>query len=496
VFSDGSGWNYGRFADPADPSFQLCARGRLLLGRSDRDHPAGLFERIGGFDTRYAPAYYEDTDLAFEVRKAGLRVLYQPASTVFHFEGITSGTDPNSGAKRFQAINQIKFIDKWRDALAQQPKGGMIDIAREHRARKRVLIIDATTPHPDEDSGSVRLVNLFRVLIAHNHKVSFFAENRAFDGRYTQALQQLGVEVLFHPYMPEPVRWFADHGAQLDAVFVSRHYVAAPLVDAIRHYAPRAKLVFDTVDLHYLREEREAALAGREDLRRGAATTKLAELRLVQKADVTLVVSPIEQELLQREVPNACVEVLSNVHEIAPMRVGFSARSDLFFVGGFQHQPNIDAMLWFVHQVWPLIEAELPGVRFHIAGSRMPDTIKALASASVIVHGFLPTLDAMLDGCRLSVAPLRYGAGVKGKVNQSMAHGQPVVATTVAAEGMYLTHEVDVLVADDATGFAREVVRLYTDEALWHRLADGGLANIATHFSFAAATRALQRVLD
>jgi glycosyltransferase involved in cell wall biosynthesis len=111
------------------------------------------------------------------------------------------------------------------------------------------------------------------------------------------------------------------------------------------------------------------------------------------------------------------------------------------------------------------------------------------------VHGFLPTLDEMLDRCRLSVAPLRYGAGVKGKVNQSMAHGQPVVATTVAAEGMYLKHEVDVLVADDAEAFAREVIRLYTDEALWTRLADGGLANIATHFSFAAATQALRRVL-
>ena len=359
-----------------------------------------------------------------------------------------------------------------------------------------MLIIDATTPHPDEDSGSVRLVNLMRVLIAHGHKVSFFAENRAFDGRYTQALQQLGVEVLYHPYMPEPVRWFATHGALLDAVLVSRHYVAAPLVDAIRHYAPQAKLIFDTVDLHYLREEREAALAGRDDLRRSAAATKLAELRQVQKADVTLVVSPIEQELLQREVPNARVEVLSNVHEIAPQRASFEGRTDLFFVGGFQHQPNVDAMLWFVHSVWPLIARDLPQARFHIAGSRMPDTIKALAAERVIVHGFLPSLDAMLDGCRLSVAPLRYGAGVKGKVNQSMAHGQPVVATTVAAEGMYLRNEVDVLIGDDAETFAAQVVRLYSDAALWQRLSEGGLANIATHFSFAAATAALKRVLD
>jgi len=295
--------------------------------------------------------------------------------------------------------------------------------------------------------------------------------------------------------MPEPTRWLRENGAQFDAVILSRHYVAAPLLEAVRHYAPKARLVFDTVDLHYLREEREAALSDREDLRRQAATTKLAELRLIRNSDVTLVVSPIEQELLQREVPGARIEVLSNVHEVVGRRAGFGERKDLFFVGGFQHQPNVDAMLWFVHAIWPQVAKALPDARFHIAGSKMPESIKALASERVIVHGFLPTLDALLDGCRLSVAPLRYGAGVKGKVNQSMAHGQPVVATTVAAEGMYLQHETDVLVADDAETFAREVIRLYTDEALWTRLADGGLANIATHFSFAAATQALRRVL-
>ena len=495
VFSDGSGWNYGRFGDPRDPAHNYVREVDYCSGAAIAV-PRAWFEQRGGFDGRYAPAYYEDTDLAFQVREAGLRVLYQPASTVFHFEGITSGTDTASGTKKYQVINQQKFLERWAEVLPKQPAPGTpIAVAREHRVAMRVLIVDATTPHPDEDSGSVRMVNLMRVLTALGHKVSFFAENRAFDGRYTEALQQLGVEVLYHPWMPEPTRWLRENGAQFDAAVLSRHYVAAPLVEAVRHYAPKARLVFDTVDLHYLREEREAALADREDLRRQAASTKLAELRLIRQSDVTLVVSPIEQELLQREVPGARIEVLSNVHEVVGRRAGFHERKDLFFVGGFQHQPNVDAMLWFVHAIWPQVAAALPDARFHIVGSKMPDSVKALASERVVVHGFLPSLDAMLDGCRLSVAPLRYGAGVKGKVNQSMAHGQPVVATTVAAEGMYLQHETDVLVADDAQAFAREVIRLYTDEALWTRLADGALANIATHFSFAAATQALRRVL-
>jgi GT2 family glycosyltransferase/glycosyltransferase involved in cell wall biosynthesis len=495
VFSDGSGWNYGRFGDPRDPAHNYVREVDYCSGAAIAI-PRELFAQRGGFDARYAPAYYEDTDLAFQVREAGLRVLYQPASVVFHFEGVTAGTDTTSGTKKYQVINQQKFLERWTAVLPMQPAPGTpIERAREHRVRQRVLIVDATTPHPDEDSGSVRMVNLMRVLGSLGHKVSFFAENRSFDGRYTEALQQLGVEVLYHPWMPDPTRWLREQGAAFDAVLISRHYIAAPLVDAVRRHAPKARLVFDTVDLHYLREEREAALADRDDLRRQAATTKLAELRLIRQSDVTLVVSPIEQELLQREIPGARIEVLSNVHEVVGRRAGFHERKDLFFVGGFQHPPNIDAMLWFVHAVWPQIAGALPDARFHIVGSKMPDAIKALASERVVVHGFLPSLDAMLDGCRLSVAPLRYGAGVKGKVNQSMAHGQPVVATTVAAEGMYLKHGTDVLVADDADAFAREVIRLYTDEPLWTRLADGGLANIANHFSFAAAAQALRRVL-
>ena len=495
IFSDGSGWNYGRFGDPRDPACNYVREVDYCSGAAIAI-PRPLFEQRGGFDARYAPAYYEDTDLAFQVREAGLRVLYQPASTVFHFEGVTAGTDTSAGAKKYQVINQQKFLERWAAVLAQQPQPGTsISLAREHRVGRHVLIVDATTPHPDEDSGSVRMVNLMQLLVALGDKVYFFAENRAFDGRYTEALQQIGVEALYHPWMPEPMRWLRENGAQFDAVILSRHYVAAPLLQAVRHYAPQAKLVFDTVDLHYLREEREAALADRDDLRRQAASTKMAELRLIRQSDVTLVVSPIEQELLQREVPGARIEVLSNVHEVVGRSTGFDERKDLFFVGGFQHPPNVDAMLWFVHAIWPLVAKALPDVRFHIVGSRMPEAIAALASERVIVHGFMPSLDEMLDGCRLSVAPLRYGAGVKGKVNQSMAHGQPVVATTVAAEGMYLKHEVDVLVADAADAFAREIIRLYTDETLWTRLADGGLANIATHFSFAAATRALKSIL-
>jgi len=496
VFSDASGWNYGRFGDPAHPAFNYvrevdyCSGAAIMLRRD-------LLNRLGGFDTRYRPAYYEDTDLAFRVREAGLRCWYQPAAEVVHFEGVTSGTDTGSGVKRWQVVNQAKFKERWRDALAAQPAPGTKpELACEHRVRGRILIVDACTPEPDKDSGSVRMLNLMRLLVAEGWKVSFLPENRQYLPRYTAELQQLGVEVLYLPWIADVPGWFAEHGPHLDAVILSRHYVASAFLPLVEAYAPRARRIFDTVDLHYLREERAARVDGNDpELARLAANTKRAELALVRACDVTLVVSPVEQALLAAEVPGARVEVLSNVHEVAGCKRGFAERRDLWFVGGFQHPPNIDAVRWFITEVWPQVQEELPEARFHVVGSKMPESMRALAGNGVEIHGHVEDLSPFLDGCRISIAPLRYGAGVKGKINQAMAHGQPVVATSIAVEGMHLVDGEEVLVADTPTAFAAAIVRLYRDEALWERLSQAGMANVARHFSFDAARAALARVL-
>ena len=494
VFDDGSGWNVGRFGDPDDPRYSFrrevdyCSGAAILLRRA-------LFERLGRFDARYTPAYYEDTDLAFAVRAAGLEVLVEPASVVVHFEGITSGTDTASGTKRYQVVNRDKFVGKWKDALARQPKPGTpITVAATHRAKHRVLIVDATTPMPDHDSGSLRMVNLMRVLADLGCQTSFLPENRLYVERYTAALQELGVEALYAPYAQDPLKLLRERGREFDLVILSRHYVAAPYLGLVRLHAPQARVVFDTVDLHYLREQRAAELAGDAALARHAAATRAQELRLIRECDVTLVVSPVEQALLVQDAPGARVEVLSNVHEVYGCRRPFGERSDLVFVGGFQHPPNTDAVAWFVGEVFPHVRAELTDARVHVIGSRVPEAIRALADERVIVHGYVEDILPYMDGCRVSIAPLRYGAGVKGKVNMAMSCGLPVVATSAAVEGMHVRVGEDVLVADDPVAFAADVVRLYRDETLWNTLSANGLANVERHFSFAAARAAVERL--
>ena len=496
VFADGNAGNYGRFESPDDPRYAFVREADYCSGAAIAI-PRELFARLGGFDTRYAPAYYEDTDLALSVRAAGHSVLYQPASRVVHMEGVTAGTDTGSGTKAYQVRNRGVFREKWRDVLASYPTPDLApDIAAIRARRRTVLVVDESTPRPDRDSGSLRLVNLFRLLREEGAHVVFLPSDRAYDAGYTEALQQLGVEVWHAPFADGAPAWLRRNGRRFDTVVVCRHFIAREFLPALRQHAPQARIVFDSIDLHYLRERRGAELAGDAALLRTAERTRELELDVIARSDVTLVVSETERELLARDAAGAKVEVLSNLHRVAGPGRAFAQRSDLVFVGGFRHPPNVDAVRWFAGAVFPLVRQRLPEVRFHCIGGDVPEEIAALATLDgVAVHGHVTDISPYMDGARVAVAPLRYGAGVKGKVNLSMAHGQPVVATACAVEGMHLRAGEDVLVADDAAGFADAVIRAYGDEALWQKLSANGLRNVERHFSLDAARDVVRRVL-
>jgi len=495
VFADGSGWNYGKFESPEDPRFRYLRDCDYVSGAA-LAIPRALFAQLGGFDARYAPAYYEDTDLAFAVRAAGKRVIYQPAARVIHAEGGTAGTDTNVGMKAYQVRNRDIFAAHRREALAQQlPANTVPTPALLHRRQKQILIVDTRTPRPDRDSGSLRLVNLMRLLIEEGAHVVFLPQDGQRIEPYATQLQHLGVEVWHAPFAAATPAWLREHGPRFDAAMVSRHYVIREFIPLLRTYAPQARLIFDTVDLHYLRERRGAEVDGDAASARAAERTRALELDAIANADTTLVVSGIERDLLRIDAPDARVELLSNLHRIAGAGQAFAQRRDLVFVGGFGHPPNVDAVRWFAQQVFPAIRARLPDVAFHCIGSDPPPDIQALAALpGVIVHGHVADIDPYMHGGRIAVAPLRYGAGVKGKVNLSMAHGQPVVATACAVEGMHLRDGEDVLVADDPQAFADAVVRLYEDETLWDTIARNGLNSVARNFSLDSARETVRKV--
>lgn len=482
----------GRGQDPEDPRFQYvrqvdyCSAACLLV-------PAAVFAAVGGFDERYAPAYYEDTDLCFALRARGLRVFYQPAARVVHFEGVSHGTDETAGLKAYQTRNREIFRDKWAAQLARHLGNGVLpERERDRGVRHRVLWVEACMLTPDQDSGSVRTWRLLGILQEMGCKVTFVADNLEHTQPYTNQLQQSGIEVLHQPYVRSVNAHLRAHAQEYDLIVLCRHYIAKNYVGLIRDYAPRVRIAFDTIDLHFLRLRRKAELDGLDASRRAAEVAYREELDVIAKSDATLVVSSDEVAVLALEVPQARVHIVSNVHAPVAFVAPVNTRRDALFVGGFQHPPNVDAVEYYAREIWPLFRQQHPDARTLIVGSRMPESLRRLGeSAGLEMLGYVPDLTDLLAGCRLSISPLRYGAGVKGKVNQSMSHGLPVVATAASVEGMFLKDGEDVLLGDSPVAFAQAMSRLYSDDALWERLSRNGQDNVRRHFSDDRAREAL-----
>jgi glycosyltransferase involved in cell wall biosynthesis len=166
-------------------------------------------------------------------------------------------------------------------------------------------------------------------------------------------------------------------------------------------------------------------------------------------ADCVIVHSSAEAELLQRMSPGTDVRVIPWTVEPRGVRKVTTKRPGLAFIGGYRHPPNVDAANWAAHSIMPLLRQQVPEVELLLVGSHMPDEVAALAASDILPVGFVPSLDDIFARVRLTIAPLRYGAGLKGKVLESMAAGVPCVMTTIAAEGLNLPAGLRSLVADD-----------------------------------------------
>ena len=496
IFSDGSGWNYGRFDDPRKPEYSYLRDSDYVSGASiamSRE----LWKNLGGFDERYEMAYYEDTDLAFRVRQAGKRVVVQPLSQLIHFEGISSGTDVTTGVKRYQVVNGKIFRRRWAKTIAGYGSADPNRLPIHRGSKGTILVIDARTPMPDRDSGSMDAYQYLRILKSFGYHVVFVPENLVHAGQYSAELQRIGVQALYPPYWTSFEQILSAMGASLDYVLIYRVLVAAAVYDVVRSRAPQAKIIFDAVDLHFLRLAREAELAGDEEKKLAAERLKLIELDMIRKADATIVLSRFEMDLLKKLTPGAALFEIPIVRQVPPPRAkGFDQRRDVVFVGGFEHCPNVDAVQWFVAEVMPRLQARGFTGQFVVVGSNMPPEIKALARPGVIIRGFVADLEEFFSEIRLSVAPLRYGAGLKGKVITSLSYGVPVVATTVAVEGGSFSHDVDVLVADKPDELAESIMRIYEDVELWEQISCAGYQYFKEQFSVETVACKLEKLLS
>ena len=388
IYRDGSAENYGREGDPNDPRYCYVRESDYVTGAAMMIERR-LFQTLGGLDEAYAPAYYEDVDLAFKVRQAGFRVIVNPRAVVIHREGATSGTDVTVGVKRYQVVNRGKFLERWTAVLDQFPERD--SHRRIAKRENRILVIDWVVPRPDRDAGSVRMAAILKILKSLEYHVTFVSRDGSCDPHYAAPLERFGVEVLRRPYIESVQRYLKTEGTEFGHVIVSRRGVATMHMHAVKELCSSARVIFDTVDLHFVREMRRLELETEQTAALAAqfAEDRKRELEAIKMADVTLVVSNYERDVLKNMFSNIDVRVVSTIHERLETPRPFRDRAGLLFVGYFVHTPNADAVRWFLREVLPHIQLTDPEFCVHIVGSDPPTDILHMASERVTIHGYV-----------------------------------------------------------------------------------------------------------
>lgn len=500
IFSDGVGKNYGRDVDPKDPRFNFVREvdycsGAALLVRHD------LWKQIGGFDRRFAPAYYEDVDFCFEIRNRGYKVYYQPKSVVIHHEGQTAGTDLQSGHKQFQVANRLKFIEKWTIALQDQyvRRPESVVRAANRRARKSVLVMaDSVVGAPDRFISS-RLFHILELLVQIDFHVTFVAVSSTLAERDQSNLEERGIEVYVEdapalnasrhkrPGTP-PVgyrRLFVEREFDYALIGLGPH--AENRLSMLRAMSPQTQILVDAVDVDFASGRVEPGQNALADRRRGVGIYK--------QADRLWVRSKADKAGLAEVVKDTPVDIIPIVHERVHALKTFHNTSDLLFMGDFLHAPDVDAIQYFCRDVFPLVVKDLEDVKLYIVGPHPTGAVRALASDRIFVMGDAADLSPYLLRARISVAP-SLGADGQGAMGEALAWGLPVVTTSIGAKGMALTDWEDVLIADTPGQFAARVVTLYRDGELWGRLSHCSRARAQEEWSPEEMRRRLEVIFQ
>lgn len=447
-----------------------CSGCSLMFRRKHDDGSDAIF------DEDFAPAYFEETDFCFQLKyQFGKDVYYTPFSKVVHFNGVSYNSQAEVSAKKEQLFEKNKeiFRSKWQKQLDEIQAEKTQDRILELNNNNSIVFYNGIVPEYDKNSGELRLTEIIKAYKKLNYFVAIIADKNKIDFRYNDYFQRLGVCV-YYEHLPfedkskflkrlrlkKPTSWF-----YAVKIFL-KHYSEAKTVN------PDTLLVYDMVDIHHVRIKRELDFSPKSlKLKNRFRKYLRRETLAAQKADIVVAISKDEEKYMQNIISSEKIITLSNIH-YAKKKIeevpDFHARAGILFVGSI-HPPNFDAVNFISNEIMPEVWKKLPDLTLNIVGNVI-EMMKPVPHPNIIFHGYVSEMTSHLLENRIMVAPLRYGAGVKGKIGQALEFQLPVVSTSIGAEGMQLVDGENALLADDPKLFADKIVELYTNETLWKKI--------------------------
>jgi len=391
-------------------------------------------------------------------------------------------------------------VKNWKNKSNYQKKESNTTFLSKNRGYNRILVIDIIVPNIDKHAGSRCTFMYLNVFKEIGLQVTFLPDNLKKSEPYTSILQQKGIEVLYGNWFKKNlINWLITNLKYFKFVYLQRPNIAKKYYNLIRkHFS--GKIFYFAHDLHYLRLFRQYNITHNKKKLKESKIYEKLEMEIFSKVDVIHVVGNFEYQILKEKFNKKIIrnipiyiydKLLSNVEK------DFSKRKDLIFVGGFEHSPNKDAALWFAKNVYPKIVDKFQDIIWHIVGTNIPGNIKILNTKNIKIEGFLSDKDlySLYQKCRIAIAPLRYGAGVKGKIVEAAYNQIPIVTTSIGGEGLD-NFSGAFIMEDDAEKMSEIIIKLYLDYSKLKQMSDSGKKLIEKYFSFNRAKEVLLKDIN
>jgi len=473
LWSDGSTSGVGRDSPADEHAFEwarrvdYCSGSSLLVRRT-------TWDRLGGLDESYFPAYCEDVDFCLRIAEGGEEVWYEPTSRVRHLESRSS----SPWFKEFLIErNRPQLVARWESVLGNREpprpdSAAAITFAvnRAMGAPLRVLVVDDRIPVPALGAGFPRMYDFASELAATGrHHVALLPT-------YTQAgdsepFARAGIEIVRETVSDH----LARQGVRYDVVLISRPNNYGDHASIIRRLLPTTPIIYDAEALFFRRMERQLEfLSDRSERTRWAVETdemRTLEFKILADADLVVCLSEDEASIARQVTDEArVITKIPFLGGISCTDRPFEDRSDIVLVASWvagTSSPNVDGLTWFITEVFPLVQRHVPWVNLRITGDSPPEALLRLAGFGVVFEGLVANLNTLYQGARCVIVPLRFGSGVKIKTIEALQFGVPVVATGIGAEGIDLHHTGAISIHDDPRAFSEAVSRLLVDRDAW-----------------------------